>query len=119
MGHPPRLFPHHWGPGKGRWGWCGCAEARGGLLALQQSFRAVAGKRYGPLFSPCPPVATNPGESEQEGGRAGAELEMTSDTARDFGVNVIENLEGYLLNWINVNVSLSQTFLCTSVSKPK
>lgn len=50
----------------------------------------MAGKRYGPLFSPCPPVATNPGESEQEGGggRAGAELEMTSDTARDFGVNV-------------------------------
>lgn len=49
----------------------------------------MAGKRYGPLFSPCPPVATNPGESEQEGGgQAGAELEMTSDTARDFGVNV-------------------------------
>ncbi len=60
VGHPPRLFPHHWwagGPG---------AEARGGLLAPQQSSWAVAGKGYGPLFSPSPPVVTNPAERERE-----------------------------------------------------
>lgn len=62
MGHPPSLFPHHWGAGGGQE-----AEARGGLLA--PIFWAVAGKGYSPLFSPSPSALTNPAEGAKKGGK--------------------------------------------------
>lgn len=46
VGHSPMFFPHYWGQGAKD-------KARDGLLAPQQS--SVAGKGYGPLFSPFPP----------------------------------------------------------------
>lgn len=45
VGHSPSFFPHYGGQGAKD-------KARDGLLAPQQS--SVAGKGYGPLFSPFP-----------------------------------------------------------------
>lgn len=72
---------------------------RGGSPRSAAICRAVAGKSCGPLFSPPPPVVTNPtesttesrgvGEGRKEGqaGRAGGERERESDTKRKSAVS--------------------------------
>lgn len=54
------------------------AEARGGLGTPAAIYWAVAGKGCGPLFSPSPPVVTNPTERKRE-----SESERASERGRD------------------------------------